>query len=125
MSRELAHLALPDARLIVECLPTSLGHFGADDVQLLATGLLGRRTDVSLRLQYTEGDPGFARNGFTTLSGMSQGRLALTRLLAMTVQYMYYHYEFGPEAILPADMSRRFNRHALRVGFDLWLPLHR
>jgi DNA repair protein RecN (Recombination protein N) len=24
-----------DARLIVECLPTSLGHFGADDVQLL------------------------------------------------------------------------------------------
>ena len=97
----------------------------ADDVQVLATGLLGRRADVSFSLQYTEGEPGSARNGFTTLSGTSQGRLALTRFLAMTVQYLYYHYEFGPEAVLPAEMGRRFDRHALRAGFDLWLPLHR
>jgi hypothetical protein len=97
----------------------------ADDVQMRVTGLIGRRVDISLTAQYTEGDPGFARSGFATVSGQAQVRMALSRLAAMTAQWVYYRYEFARAAELPVGMGREYDRNAVRVGVNLWLPLHR
>jgi len=97
----------------------------ADDVQVRVRGLIGRRVDVTFTSQYTEGDPGFARSGFTTVSGQAQVRMALNRLTALSAEYVYYRYSFAPGADLPAGMGREYSRHAVRAGVNLWLPLHR
>jgi hypothetical protein len=97
----------------------------ADDVQVGVSGLVARRTDVSATIQYSEGDPSSSRSRYTTLGGTSDVRFALSRNAAVTVQYIYYRYRFGPEAELPEGMGRRFDRHAARVGMQIWVPLHR
>jgi hypothetical protein len=97
----------------------------ADDAQVRLAGLVGRRLDVLFSADYTEGEAGTVSSGFTSLSGSSQVRFAINGHTALTAQFIHYRYEFGAEAVLPAGMRRRFDRNAVRVGIDVWLPLYR
>lgn len=97
----------------------------ADDGQLRVAGLIGRRFDLALTADYTEGEGRSASTGYTSLSGSCQFRVALNGYAALTGHYIHYRYRFGSEAVLPEGMGRRFNRNAFRVGLDIWLPLFR
>lgn len=114
-----------DYRRGLRQLPAVRRSVFSDDAQVSVEGLVGRRTDFSLGAQYSEGDPGVSASGFTSLGGVARVRVALNRLTALTGNYVYYRYEFGPDAVLPPGFGRQFNRHAFRIGVDLWLPLFR
>jgi len=99
----------------------------ADDVNLTLTGLVARRLDLSFMGLYSNSNSGEAGlyTRYESFSGNARVRLALNRYTALSGGYVYYRYEFGPDAVLPDGMARRYNRHAVRVGVDLWLPLYR
>jgi hypothetical protein len=97
-----------------------------DDGQATIAGFVGRLLDLTFSGQYSRGETGFSSSyGFTSASGSVQARWAVSRLVAISGTYIFYHYDFSTSAVLPDGMSHRFNRHALRLGLDLWLPLYR
>ena len=99
----------------------------ADDVGLTLDGYLGRRLDLAFVGLYSnsESGQGGLYTGYKSFSGNGRVRFALNQSTALSGGYVFYRYEFGPDTVLPAGMPQRYNRHAVRIGVDFWLPLHR
>jgi hypothetical protein len=52
-----------------------------------------------------------------------QLRVLVTRNLAATAGYYYYHQRFSNPGALPAGFPAKYDRNAVRVGITLWVPL--
>jgi hypothetical protein len=88
-------------------------------------GNLGRRVDVRWTAGYstsTLAAGGFGFSGWTT---SVRGRVAVSRSLALSAEYLYYRYEFGDGVILPAALNPQLNRQGVRVGLTWWIPFIR
>ena len=99
----------------------------SDSLRVTVAGLVSRRTDLSFGGTYSNGLVGFANagRGYVTFSGNASLRFALTRLLSLNTEYIYYTYEFDPLVQLPSDIPRNLNRQGLRFGIGGWVPLGR
>lgn len=97
--------------------------FFTDSVRGLVRGFLTRRVDVDVQAGYSSGTIGLTANAlpFASYFGTTSARYALSRIAALQVQYLFYHYDFEREPT--SDLPREFDRHGVRVGFNLWLPL--
>jgi hypothetical protein len=100
--------------------------FATDSASASVNGLFGRRIEASLYATYSNGTAGGAdtTGRFENYSGSVQLLYALARCCATTVHYDYYVYRFQDVADLASVFPPDFDRHAIRVGFTIWLPLH-
>ncbi len=108
----------------VDGLPTPVF---SDTLQGGVSGYAGRRVQFVLDAGYSNGQSALMPNGsnLDSYTGRAQVRVGLTRFAAVSANYFYYHYAFGPTFPLPPGMARELDRQSVRVGLDLWVPLLR
>lgn len=101
--------------------------FFSDSVSGGLSGYLSPRSSVHVSGAYSNGQAGIgtSNQGYKTYSGVAGYQFALNRFIALTVDYDYYHYVFGPTVPLPPGINRGLNRQSIRGGLNLWLPLLR
>jgi len=99
----------------------------ANDVNLTLTGFAGRRLDLTFLGLYSTSASGAGGlyTDYESFSANARIRFALSRSTALSAGYVFYRYEFSPDTPLPEGMAQRYSRHAVRIGVDVWLPLHR
>ncbi len=99
--------------------------FLTDAVLVSARGLIGSRVE----LMFSAGrDWSNAANNVSTATADNtnagvQAQVALTRMLAATVTYTLFDYQFEEVADLPAGFAPQRRRNAVRVGLSVWLPI--
>jgi hypothetical protein len=104
--------------------------FISDAFVLRAGGHINSRTDLTFATGYSNGRTGDAitSGNYDTYIGTAQVRVGLVRWAAAIVNYNYFNYQFD-ELTLPAGVTltaipSNFDRHAVRFGVSLWLPLY-
>jgi hypothetical protein len=115
-----------DYRRVVTVIPElTTESFLTDAVLVNARGLIGSRLELMLsagRDWSDAADAGSAATADNTHVGV-QAQIALTRMLAATVTYTLFDYQFDEVADLPAGFAQQSRRNAVRVGLSLWLPI--
>lgn len=88
-------------------------------------GVIGRRVSVHAGVSIAKGTVGVSAGApdYTAGSAYSGLQFAITRLLAIGVNYGFYHYEFDDAALLPPGLSSKMDRQSVRVSLNLWVPL--
>jgi hypothetical protein len=96
----------------------------ADGVSAGADGLLSRRVDVSMFLGYSDGASVDNRDSLqiSTYTGNFRGRYALSRSVAVYLEYLRYYYHFRGSAPVLAGIPQRWDRSGVRAGLTLWVP---
>jgi hypothetical protein len=97
----------------------------SDSANASLSGLLTRRTDLFLNVNYITGTSGLSGRGprFDSFSATARVRRALSRSLAAYCEYLFYQYDFTQVVDRPAGLPQEFSRSGVRVGLNLWLPL--
>ena len=98
-----------------------------DSVWATLGGYLGRRVNVSFQGGWTNGGSYYALEGagIDAWTALANLHVALTRTVAVFGQYFYYHYDVAGQQLLPFVAARDFERHGVRAGLTVWLPLLR
>jgi len=52
-----------------------------------------------------------------------QLRVAMTKTIGATAAYYYYYHRYSNPGSLPEGFPPEYDRHAVRVGLTLWVPL--
>jgi hypothetical protein len=88
-------------------------------------GLVGRRLNVSTGFRVMRGEIGVAPGAPTYIAGTARAAVqtALTRDLALAVNYSWYRYRFDGSALLPPGLSLRRERQSVAVSLNARLPL--
>lgn len=105
----------------------TLESFTSDTASIRVDGLLGRRYDAAFVVGFANGRASLLSQhtgSYETYSGSIQLRTALARCCAALVNYSYYYHRLRDVPDLPPGLSSEFDRGALRVGFNVWLPLY-
>jgi hypothetical protein len=104
--------------------------FVSDAVVLRAGGHVNSRTDLTFATGYSNGRTGDAltRGDYATYIGTAQVRVGIARWAAFIANYNYFNYQLAP-LTLPLGVTlttipSSFDRHAVRFGLSLWLPLY-
>jgi hypothetical protein len=101
----------------------------ADAVVVRAGGHVNSRTDLTFATGYSNGRTGdsITRGNYNTYTGTAQVRVGIARWAAAVVNYNYFNYDLDdlaiPEGVTLAVIPASFDRHAVRFGLSLWLPL--
>jgi len=110
-----------DRRLqFIEALPRP---FFSDAVAASVTGHPSRKVDLALAAAYSAGAIGVAGDagGLGAYTGSASIGLSLNRHLALSSEYLYYHYRFDQQSL--AAFPARLDRQTVRIGLKLWFPL--
>ena len=87
-------------------------------------GFLGTRTDLVFSGGYSDGEVGLlGRQPYTSWTGSTQFRYAISRTSAFTATYLLYSYDYGNPTALPIGLPPNFDRQSFRVGVSFWVPL--
>lgn len=103
--------------------------FISDALLLRAGGHVNSRTDLMFATGYSNGRTGdsITRGNYNTYTGTAQLRVGIARWAAAVVNYNYFNYDLDeltiPEGVTLAVIPASFDRHAVRFGLSLWLPL--
>jgi hypothetical protein len=82
------------------------------------------RVQVNGSVAYSHGDSASGRGAFEMKVANAQLGYTLRRCCAISAGYQYYdHHLFDLVTIQPGFPSR-YERHSVRVGLHLWLPLY-
>ena len=99
--------------------------FNTDAALVHVGGLVHRRVELVLSAGYSNGVAGMTPDGrYVSYTGASQLRFTLSRLWSALVGHTYDAYQLRNVTSLPLAFPTRTNRHALRVGMALTLPLY-
>ena len=94
----------------------------SDGGRLLLTGLLSRRMDLTASAGYVQAATALNPDrSLVTYTGQATLRYALNRSLALSSEYLYYHYDLRGQAALVPHLPPRFEQHGVRVGAVLFL----
>jgi len=100
--------------------------FYTDSLNLSVGGLFGSRVEATVTGGYTNGEMGLGTTTRTeSYSGTTRLRVALSREVALSAQYLLYRYRFDQADLLPGLLPPYLERQGLRIGLDVWLPLVR
>ena len=104
----------------------SLTSFATDTARLNVTGLVNRRIEASIAANYSNGRSGGAdtQGRYENYSGALQALYAISRCCAASVNYDYFVYRFRNIVDLPTVVPPDYDRHAIRVGITISLPLY-
>jgi hypothetical protein len=85
-----------------------------------------RRVQLIAGAGYSSGASALqTRAQFDTYTANLRSHVAVTRMLAIYAEYLYYFYDFGADASLAPELPRRLERNGVRVGLTLSTPLLR
>lgn len=91
------------------------------------TGLVGQRVDLLLTGAYTAGASTSASapgsGAFTSYTGSVRARVALTSLLAIYSEYLYYFYDFSHGSLLTLGAPPKMSRNSAHLGLTVNLPM--
>lgn len=101
-----------------------------DSASASLQGIIGRRTFVGLTGGFMSGRLGYSKSEadsskLNTGTGAFQLAYAFTNNLRATFDYSYFTYHFSETALLPQGLQPSFDRHSVRGGLQLVLPLIR
>jgi hypothetical protein len=96
----------------------------ANSVSVGIDGFVAKRVDVAISGGYSSGASilNSSALAFDTYTGNLRVRYALTRLVAMYGEYLYYFYDFAAGTPVIVGVPPGLERHGGRVGFTLWMP---
>jgi hypothetical protein len=99
--------------------------FYSDTLTAHANGMAARRLELTFDARYTTGQLTLssAGHGLEMYGASSTVQWALTRLLALYGTYGFYHHSIPPGVVVPVDMARNVDRHSVRGGVRLWVPI--
>jgi hypothetical protein len=99
--------------------------FTTDQASLGLSGAFGPRLRLALSGSYGRG-AGVVddTSSFEVLSGSAHVQYGLARCCALFSSYSYYEHQLTDVTGLPEGFLGRFERHAVRVGITVWLPLY-
>lgn len=97
----------------------------ADSVLATLNGLLSRRVQLKTSVDFSNGSLGLGSRGepYDSYRGFAGIDYILNRELGVFGNYFYYHYLFGERASLLGSIPRRLDRHGVRGGLTVTLPL--
>jgi len=99
----------------------------ADAVATVVDGHVARRATLTLNAAYSAGSIGLLAtrpsSPFKTGSGSAALRIEPSTWYGFFIEYTYYHFERSAAAAGIAWLPRRFDRHGLRAGLLIDLPL--
>jgi hypothetical protein len=89
------------------------------------SGMFGRRYQLSGDVGVSRGDVLITagNSGYRAAIASTSMRTALTRELAVSVSYSYYHYFVDNGVPLPPGMLSRMEQQSVRVSLEVWAPL--
>lgn len=97
-----------------------------DAVNASLGGSMTRRLNLTLGAGYSSGESALrAASKFDTYTANVRSYFAVTRTLAVYLEYLYYYYDFGANALLAPNLPRRLERNSVRAGLTLSTPLLR
>jgi hypothetical protein len=103
--------------------------FVSDAVIVRAGGHVNSRTDLTFATGYSNGRTGDAitNGGYATYIGTAQVRVGVARWAALIANYNYFNYQIDaftvPVGVTLTTIPSSFDRHAVRFGLTMWLPL--
>ena len=100
--------------------------FYTDSVGLTGSSLLTSRIDARIGGNFATGRTPSASGSlsdFRVYTASAEVRVALNRFTAATAAYNYYFHRYSNPAELPAGFPAEYDRHSVRVGLTLWVPL--
>jgi len=97
-----------------------------DFVGAMVGGRIGPRVSLSGGANYSAGEHLSLRGqAYSVYSGTARMQVALNASVAVTVNYIYYRYDFPAGFDLPAGMPHLLDRQRVQFGARFWLPLVR
>jgi hypothetical protein len=97
-----------------------------DGVSVSGGGLLADRVELTMGAGYSTGASALQQaSSFNTYTADIRTRMPLTRMLAVSVEYLYYFYDFGSNTLLAPNLPRRLARNGVRAGLTLSTPFLR
>ena len=103
-----------------------LGPTFSDSVSASYGGLINRRLSFTSGMGASRGTVGFhatSNDGFDAVNAYAGLSQALTRHLALHVNYSFYRYNFEPGAALVTRLLPNMNRHSVNVTLSAWAPV--
>jgi hypothetical protein len=100
--------------------------YTTDTAFLTTGGLLSARTHLRVDATYSNGRAPLASGAdgtFDVYGASLQMRVALTKTVAASAGYFYYHQFYSNPGTLPTGFPAEYDRHAVRVGLTVMLPL--
>jgi hypothetical protein len=99
--------------------------FFADSFGVNIGGALTRRLSVSGSGGYSIGDVGLGQvgRGYDSYTARANAQFSFTKWLSGYGEYLYYHYRFSDDTVLPLNAAQGLNRQGARVGLDVLVPL--
>jgi len=97
----------------------------SDSVTASVNGLASRRLEFLASTSYFVGsaDPSGEARPFDSYSARARLRTAVSRTLAAYIEYLFYHYQFADGIARPPDLPQSFDRHGVRIGLSLYVPV--
>jgi hypothetical protein len=128
LSREIARTWSADLsyRRNVGFLESVLEPTFYDAITVGVHGLISRRVSFQSGAGVTLGAVGASKvtgNGFDAVTGSAGINAALTRHLALGVNYTFYRYSFEPGAAVVTGLASHMNRHSVGINLNAWAPL--
>ena len=99
----------------------------SDSVGLGLGGLVSRRVSLQFGGGATRGTVGLGPAGgsVSDVYGSAGGSLAITRNVAVRIDYTYLRYDIAASVLLPTGLARRLDRQSVRATLELWVPILR
>ena len=100
--------------------------YTTDTVFLTTHRLVTSRSDLWVGVTYGDWRTLLASGVDETLNvygASAQVSVALTAAVAATAGYFYYHNSYSNPGALPTGFPAEYDRHAVRVGLTMWIPL--
>jgi hypothetical protein len=89
-------------------------------------GMLASRLHLMLGATYSNWQtplPSGVNDTMNIYGATTQLRLLLSENVAATAGYYYYYHRYSNPADLPAGFPAEYDRHAVRFGITVWVPL--
>ena len=100
--------------------------YTTDTASLSTVGLVTTRIDLRVGATYSNWRTALApdvNDEFRVYGTSLQMRVALTETVAATAGYFYYQHRYSNPEALPAGFPAEYDRHAVRIGLTVWIPL--
>jgi hypothetical protein len=100
--------------------------YSTDTAFVSTGGFVTNRTDLRAVATYSHWKTLVASgvsDSFNVYGASLQLRVKLTESVAATAAYYYYHHRYSNPGDLPAGFPAEYDRHAVRVGLAVWVPL--
>jgi hypothetical protein len=111
----------------VDFVPGFLQPVVSDGLSVGVSGAVTTRWELFTSFGYTKGDSALIEQTFPfrTYTGQVTNRFGLTKLIAATLEYIYYYYRFDDGTPLPVGVPQGLERNGIRAGLTVWVPAFR